>query len=101
MNDNLYFYFLVAALSIYLLRSLPITLLQKPIKNTFIRSFLYYIPYVTLSIMAFPAILSATQSVYSAVAGLVAACLAAYIDGNLFKVSAAACCAVFLVELFL
>jgi len=101
MKHDLYLYLPAAAVSIYLLRLLPITLLQKPIKSVFIRSFLYYIPYVTLSIMVFPAILGATQSIYSGLAALVVGAVVAYVDGNLFKVAAASCIAVFLVELLL
>ena len=38
----------------YLIRVLPLTLIRKPIENRFIKSFLYYVPYVTLSVMTFP-----------------------------------------------
>lgn len=99
MKHNVYVYFLVAAAAVYLLRSLPITLIQRQIKSRFIRSFLFYVPYVTLSIMVFPAILFATQSVWSGLAGFLVAALVAYVDGNLFKVAVCACAAVYLVEL--
>ena len=46
----------------YTIRILPLTLIRKPIKNQFIQSFLYYVPYVTLAVMTFPAIVNATQS---------------------------------------
>ena len=39
-------------------RILPLTLIRKPITNRFFRSFLYYVPYVTLAVMTFPAILA-------------------------------------------
>ena len=83
----------------YLIRLLPLTFIRKEIKNTFIRSFLYYVPYVTLSVMTFPAILSATDSLWSALAGFIAAIFVAWKGGSLIKVSAVACIAVFLVEL--
>ena len=38
----------------YLIRAIPMTLLRKPIKNRFVKSFLYYVPYVTLAGMTFP-----------------------------------------------
>lgn len=85
----------------YLIRVLPLTLIRKEIKNTYIRSFLYYVPYVTLSVMTFPAILTATASVWSAVIALVIAIFLAYRGKSLFVVSLAACAAVFLTELFL
>ena len=101
MKDNIYLYLLVAAGVTYLIRALPMTLIRKNIKNKYIRSFLYYVPYVTLAVMTFPAILSATASVISAAVGFGVALLIASFDGNLFKVAMGGCVAVFLVELFL
>jgi len=51
--------------------------------------------------MTFPAILTATASVWSAVIALVIAIFLAYRGKSLFVVSLAACTAVFLTELFL
>lgn len=99
MKDNVYLYLLVAAAVTFLIRALPMTLIRKDIKNKYIRSFLYYVPYVTLSVMTFPAILSATTYLTSAMIGFVAAVLIAYFDGNLFKVTLGGCLAVFLSEL--
>ena len=101
MNSRIYLYILVMAGVTYLIRVLPLTLIRKEIKNTYIRSFLYYVPYVTLSVMTFPAILTATASVWSAVIALVIAIFLAYRGKSLFVVSLAACAAVFLTELFL
>ena len=70
---SLYVYILVMALTTYLIRMLPMTLFRKPIKSTFVRSFLHYVPYACLSAMTFPAILSSTQSVISGAAALAAA----------------------------
>lgn len=100
MNLNIYLYILTAALVVYLIRLLPLTLIRKEIRNPFIKSFLYYVPYVTLAVMTFPAILSATGSTVSAWAGFLTGVVIAYIDGNLFKVSLGACAAVFLAGLF-
>lgn len=101
MQPNIYLALFVMAVTTYLVRALPLTLLRKEIKNRTIRSFLYYVPYVSLSVMTFPAILSATASLWSALAGLVVAVVIAWVDGNLFRVSIGACVAVFFVELFL
>ena len=59
---NTYLYIAVMALTTYAIRVLPLTIIRKPIKSTFLRSFLYYVPYVTLAVMTFPAILEATDS---------------------------------------
>ena len=59
---NNYIYIAVMFAVSYTIRILPLTLIRKPIKNQFIQSFLYYVPYVTLAVMTFPAITEATQS---------------------------------------
>ena len=73
MNANIYIYILVMAIVTYLIRLLPLTIIRTEIKNKYIRSFLFYVPYVTLSVMTFPAILYATSGIYSALAGFVVA----------------------------
>ena len=98
MTHNNYIYILVVAVVTYLIRVLPLTLIRREIKNRFLRSFLYYVPYVTLAAMTFPAILSATASVISAVVGFVVALIAAYKEKSLLTVALLACGAVFIVE---
>ena len=56
-----YIYILIMAVVIYLIRWLPLTLIRKKITNVTLRSFLFYVPYVTLSVMTFPAIIEATN----------------------------------------
>lgn len=90
---------LVMAGVTYLIRALPLVLIRREIKNRFIRSFLYYVPYVTLSVMTFPAILSATASVWSATAALAVAVVLSLLRCKLPVVAVAACATVFLVEL--
>lgn len=89
------------ALVTYLIRVLPLTLIRKEIKNRTIRSFLYYVPYVTLAVMTFPAILDATQSPISAVAALALAVVMAWFGMGLFPVAVLSSVAVFVLELFL
>lgn len=96
---DVFIYIAVVALVTYAIRVLPLTLIRKEIKNTFIRSFLYYVPYVTLAAMTFPAIVHATDSLWSGVAALVVGVLVAWFSGNLFLVASSACAVVFLVEL--
>ena len=85
----------------YTIRILPLTLIRREIKNRFLRSFLYYVPYVTLAAMTFPAILHATDSMWSGLAALIVGVLVAWFSGNLFFVAAAGCVVVFLVEMLL
>ena len=100
-EHNTYIYFIVAALTIFAIRALPLTLIKKEIQNTFIRSFLYYVPYVTLAVMAFPAIITATSTPVSGIVAFIVAVVVAWIDGNLVKVAAAACVAVYVTELLI
>ena len=101
MKHSIWSYILVMGLTTYMIRVLPLTLIRKPIRSRFLRSFLTYVPYVTLAVMTFPAILFCTSSVWSALAGLVTAVILAWLRQGLLKVSLGACAAVFLVELLL
>lgn len=98
---NVYIYILIMAGVTYLIRVLPLTLIRKEIKNNTIRSFLYYVPYVTLAVMTFPSILSATNSVVSAFMALVIGIGLAWFGANLLQVSVCACLVVFVLELFI
>ena len=98
MNHNIWMYIFVTALVTYCIRALPMTLIRKPITDPFIRSFLYYVPYVTLSVMTFPAIFQATNS---ALAGLIAFMIGiglAWKGASIFQVSVSCCVIVFILE---
>ena len=101
MERNVYLYILVMAAVTYAIRMLPLVLIRREITNRFIRSFLYYVPYVTLAVMTFPAILSGTGSVWSAWAALLTGALLAFRGKSLLQVSVSACLMVFVLELFL
>ncbi len=85
----------------YLIRVLPLTLIRKPIKNRFIKSFLYYVPYITLAVMTFPAIVEATQSPVAGIIALIVGILLSYFGLGLFPVACACCAVVFITEFFL
>ena len=92
---NNYIYIAVMALVSYTIRILPLTLIRKPIRNRFIQSFLYYVPYVTLAVMTFPAIIHATQTPISGAVALAAGIIAAWLGAGLFPVSVICCALVF------
>lgn len=98
---NIYVYILVMACTTYLVRALPLTLLKKPIRNRFLRSFLRYVPAACLSAMTFPAILYTTESMISGAVALAVAVGLAMMKKSLIVVAAASCAAVFLTELLL
>ena len=101
MKHNIYIYILIMALVTFLIRVLPLTLIRKKITNKTLRSFLYYVPYVTLAVMTFPAIIEETNSVISGIGALVTGVLLAYFGVSLFGVAVCSCIAVFLIELIL
>lgn len=102
MGDRrVYFSLAVMILTVYSIRVIPFIIFRKEIRNKWIRSFLYYVPYVTLAVMTFPAILGATSSVWSGAIALAVGIAAALIGGDLFTVAISACVAVFLSEIFL
>jgi len=98
---NTYIYIGVMALVTYLIRVLPLTLVRREIKNIYIRSFLYYVPYVTLSVMTFPAILDATGSRWSGLAALAVGMALAWKGASLFLVAVACCAVVFGLEMII
>ena len=101
MKHNVYIYILIMALVTFAIRVLPLTLIRKKIQNRFLRSLLYYIPYVTLAVMTFPAIMDATRSPVAGAAALLLGVVLAWLGAGLFKVSAACCILVLILEFFL
>lgn len=100
MKSNVIYIIIMAAVT-YLIRVLPLTLIRREIKNKTVRSFLYYVPYVTLAVMTFPSIIQATQSPWAGAAALVIGIILAWRGKSLFTVAVAACSVVFLLELFI
>lgn len=101
MKHNVYLYLLVMFAVVYAIRALPLTLVRRPIRNRFLKSFLYYVPYITLAVMTFPAIVEATQSPIAGIAALAAGIVLAWCGAGLFPVALVCCGVVFLLELFL
>lgn len=95
---SIYIYIIAMAVTTYLIRMLPMTVFRKPITSRFLKSFLYYVPYVCLTVMTFPAILTSTASVFSGAAALIVAVALAYWGQSLIVVALASSAAVFIVE---
>lgn len=101
MQHNIWLYIAVMALTSYLIRVLPLTLIRRPIRNRFLRSFLYYVPYVTLAVMTFPAILDATGSPAAGALAMAAGILSAWLEAGLLPTAVVCCVVVFILEFFL
>lgn len=98
---SIYIYILAMALTTYLIRLLPMTLLRKPIKSRFLRSFLHYVPYACLTAMTFPAILSSTDSMISGAAAFLVAVVLALLNQKLIVVALGSSAAVLITEFLL
>lgn len=99
--NNTYIYIFILALTTFLIRVLPLTLFKKQIKNRFISSFLYYVPYVTLSVMTFPSIMLATQIPIAGIVALIVGIILAWFKAGLFKTAVSCCIIVYIIELIL
>lgn len=99
MNWLVFFkYLLLMAGVTYLIRVLPYVFMRKEVNNVFFKSFLSYVPYTVLAAMTFPAILSATGNIYSALAGLLVGIVVAFFEKGLLVVALSSCVAVLLIE---
>ena len=99
--NNIYIYIFIMAITVFIIRVPPLTLIRKQITNRFIRDFLYYLPYVTLTVMTFPAMIHETTSIYAGIVSLIIGSYGAYRELGLFKVTVLCCITVFLMEMIL
>mgnify|MGYP003319795811 FL=1 len=100
MDKSTFIYIAIMVLVTNLIRVLPVALIRGKIKNRFLRSFLYYVPYVTLAVMTFPAIIEATSSPLAGLVALILGLIAAWFGLGLFPVAILCCVVVFLLEMF-
>lgn len=98
VNANVYIYIIISAAVSFCIRAIPLTLIRRKITNTFLRSFLYYVPYVTLAVMTFPAILEATAVPAAGALALIVGMVAAYRGIGMFQVAVLCCGIVYAAE---
>lgn len=101
MTHDPYIYIAIMSVVSFLIRIIPLTFIRKQLKNPFLKSFLFYVPYVTLAVMTFPAIINCTQTPISGAAALVIGIAMAWKGFSLFQVSAFCCIVVFITEFIL
>jgi branched-subunit amino acid transport protein len=90
---------LLAIVATNLIRVLPIVLIKGQIRNRFLRSFLYYMPSVTLAVMTFPDMIQTTMTPASGIVSLIAGVIAAWYGMGLFPVAAICCVIVYLMDM--
>ena len=101
MTHEIYIYIAIMSAVTLAIKILPLTLIRGEIKNVTFRSFLHYVPYVTLAVMTFPAIIYATQSKISGLLALIVGVISAWLGASLFRVAIICCAVVFFSELLL
>ena len=101
MTHSTWIYIIIMIITTNLIRVIPLTLIRGQIKNRFVQSFLYYVPYVTLAVMTFPAIMEATNSPVAGAVALILGIVAAFAGLGLFPVPIICCVVVFILEFFL
>ena len=84
---------LLGIITTNLIRVVPMLLIKGQM-----RSFLYYVPYVTLAVMTFPSIIQTTMSPISGTVALMAGIVAAWRGMGLFPVAAICCAIVYLMD---
>ena len=99
MQHNIWIYLLVMAAVSYLIRMTPLALIRREITNRHLRSFLFYVPYATLAVMTFPAIMEATQTPVAGLCALIAGIVLAWKGCSLFQVAVLCCAVAFVTEL--
>ena len=98
MTERFLLYLIVATVITYLTRMLPMVLMKKQIKNFFLLSFLHYVPYTVLAVMTVPAVFYATETVWSAAAGVLVAVVLTLCKRSAAFVAVCSCAAVFVAE---
>ena len=96
---SVYVYIAVMAILTYLIRMIPLTVVRGKIRNRFIRSFLYYVPYACLMAMTFPSVFHGEYPLVAAAAGVAVALLLALKGKSLMTVALASSVTVFLISL--
>lgn len=94
---NNWVYILIGISVTFVIRVLPVVLIKEPIENKFIKSFLYYVPYVTLSLMTFPAMIQG--DFIPGLCALIIGIAAAYKGFDLLTVAIICCVIYFLVAM--
>ena len=95
-QHSMIIYILLAIVITNLIRVTPMVLIKGQIHNRLVRSFLYYVPYVTLAVMTFPDMILATPTPWSGIIALLAGIIAAWFRLGLFPVATICCVIVYL-----
>lgn len=99
MQPSIWGSIIVMGVVTMLIRILPLTLIRTPVKSRFLKSFLHYVPYVTLAVMTFPAIVDTAGSTVAGILALVCGFAAAFWGCNMVTVAVICSAVTFLANL--
>lgn len=99
MQPSIWGSIIVMGVVTMLIRILPLTLIRTPVKSRFLKSFLHYVPYVTLAVMTFPAIVDSAGSTVAGILALVCGFAAAFWGCNMVTVAVICSAVTFLANL--
>lgn len=91
----------VMAIVSFIIRVLPLTIFRNEITNRFLRSFLYYVPYVTLAVMTFPAMMLVTENPLSGLLAFIVGIALTWKGASLFQTSIFCCVVVYIMQFIL
>ncbi len=97
-TEKFFIYLIVMAGVTYLIRALPFALCRNKVKNKFVQSFLFYVPYAVLAAMTFPAVIYSADGIVPGIAGTFTGLVFAYRRKSLLMVAVVSCIAVFIAE---
>lgn len=95
-QHSIIIYILLAIIVTNLIRVTPMVFIKGQIRNRFVRSFLYYVPYVTLAVMTFPDMVLATPTPLPGILALLTGIIAVWFRLGLFPVAIICCIIVYL-----
>lgn len=98
---NIYIHIFLMAFVTWLIRLIPLLVLRKPVTNRFLKSFLYYAPYITLAVMTFPSVLDSTGNRLTALLGALFALIWSLFSDSFAVAAFGSCIVVYVAQLIL
>lgn len=97
-NQTIYIVLISMALTMIVLRAMPLLFFKKKIENKFLKSFFTYIPSTVLTALIVPEVFTSTSTPVSAWTGVIMAVVLSYFGRGLLTVSLCAVVTSFITE---
>ena len=100
-NQSLLLVIVIGAIVSFVMRVIPLVFCKEKIKNKFINSFLYYVPYAVMTSITIPAIFTSTSSVISATIGALITIVLCFLGQGMLVNAVVTVIAVYVIENFI